>query len=86
MSEDIEAYLGDGLYARFDGWQIYLRTAREDGDHWVALEPEVLAALVRYVSSLRESFPGQQVAVWSALRASMERELKGLDIDDANNE
>ena len=39
-----ETYLGDGLYACFDGWQFILRAPREHGDHWVGLEPSVLAA------------------------------------------
>lgn len=43
-----ETYLGDGLYASFDGYTIWLRAPREDGDHTVALEPEVLASLIAY--------------------------------------
>lgn len=42
MSE--ETYLGDGLYASFDGYQFKLRAPREDGDHEVYLEPQVLQA------------------------------------------
>jgi len=37
-----EVYLGDGLYASFDGFMFTLRAPREDGDHWVGLEPDVL--------------------------------------------
>ncbi len=44
----METYLGDGLYASFDGWQIILRAPREDGDHYVALEPSVFEALLHY--------------------------------------
>lgn len=47
-----ETYLGDGLYASFDGWQIVLRAPRAEGDHWVGLEPEVYAALTRFVAGL----------------------------------
>jgi hypothetical protein len=43
-----EEYLGDGLYASFDGFMITLRAPREHGDHWVGLEPNVFAALVEY--------------------------------------
>ena len=40
-----EVYLGDGLYARRDpDGTITLRAPREDGDHFVVLEPQVLAA------------------------------------------
>jgi hypothetical protein len=42
-----ETYLGDGLYARIDAGAIWLRAPREDGDHMVALEPEVFAALCK---------------------------------------
>lgn len=51
MNEE-ETYLGDGLYASFDGWQICLRAPREGGDHEVWLEPAVWASLVEYVASL----------------------------------
>ena len=46
--EQEETYLGDGLYASFDGWQIKLRAPRESYDHVVYLEPEVYRELVRY--------------------------------------
>ena len=46
MSE--EYYLGDGLYASFDGYMLTLRAPRERGDHWVGLEPRVLLALLEY--------------------------------------
>lgn len=32
-----EIYLGDGLYAHFDGYHIILRAPREFGYHYVAL-------------------------------------------------
>ena len=34
-----EQYLGDGLYASFDGHAVTLRAARQEGDHYVVLEP-----------------------------------------------
>jgi hypothetical protein len=49
-----ETYLGDGLYASFDGWMITLKAPREDGEHWVGLEPEVLEALLQFVESLKK--------------------------------
>lgn len=49
-----EIYLGDGLYASFDGYQITLRAPRAEGDHFVALEPAVLRAFERYVAELRK--------------------------------
>lgn len=50
-----ETYLGDGLYASFDGYTIWLRAPREDGDHTVALEPEVLASLITYSRRVRQA-------------------------------
>lgn len=44
-----EHYLGDGLYASHDGFQVCLRAPRGDLDHVVYLEPQVLAAFLRYV-------------------------------------
>ena len=43
-----ERYLGDGLYASFDGFMFKLRAPRSDGDHWVGLEPDVYKALLEY--------------------------------------
>jgi hypothetical protein len=53
-----ERYLGDGLYASFDGWQFYLRAPRgisPEQDHWVGLDLTVLAALYLFTADcLRE--------------------------------
>jgi len=43
-----EEYLGDGLYASFDGYAITLRAPRENGDHYVVLEPLQYDALLEY--------------------------------------
>lgn len=48
MEKIEERYLGDGLYASFDGYQITLRAPRSDGDHWVALELQVYSALIEF--------------------------------------
>lgn len=54
-----ETYLGDGLYASFDGWQFRLRAPREDGDHIVYLEPAVMRAFdeFREASLARKDTP-----------------------------
>lgn len=44
-----ETYLGDGLYAAFDGWSVVLRAPREGGDHWVGLEPQIWQQLVAWI-------------------------------------
>lgn len=46
------SYLGDGLYVKFDGYQIILTTERENGTHWVALEPKVFENLLLYQQEL----------------------------------
>ena len=46
---DAETYLGDGLYASFDGWQIVLRAPRMPGDHIVALDPDVYQSLRAWI-------------------------------------
>ena len=43
-----EEYLGDGLYASYDGFMVSLRAPRESGDHWVGLEPDIMFALFRF--------------------------------------
>lgn len=48
---DKETYLGDGLYASFDGFQIRLRAPREMGDHEVFLETPVLDEFLRFVET-----------------------------------
>jgi hypothetical protein len=50
-----EVYLGDGLYASFDGFSFNLRTPREGGDHWVALEPAVFDALIEFRAKIIET-------------------------------
>jgi hypothetical protein len=52
-------YLGDGLYADFDGWQIELYAS--DGErktNRVYLEPTVLGRFEEYVKGLRERLGG----------------------------
>jgi hypothetical protein len=57
----VEHYLGDGLYASFDGYSVILRSPRLEGDHWVALEPQVWNELIQWKQSLttekKESLP-----------------------------
>lgn len=40
-------HLGDGAYARPDGYYLWVETQRGDVLHQVALEPSALVALVR---------------------------------------
>lgn len=40
-------YLGDGVYASFDGYQVWLQTLE---GHLIAVEPDVLQALVNFAA------------------------------------
>lgn len=51
VEENKETYLGDAVYASFDGFQIWLRTG-DGNDNRIALEPAVFKALVEYHSDL----------------------------------
>lgn len=49
-----KTYLGDGVYASFDGYQIRLSSRRDDGTDVIYLEPEVYTALTKFVEKLKE--------------------------------
>lgn len=48
-----ETYLGDGLYASHDGFQIRLRAPRFDGDHVVFLEPRTIVAFLNFLTEFK---------------------------------
>lgn len=43
-------YLGDGVYASFDGYMVGLTTGSHDAGVQVYLEPEVFQELVKYAA------------------------------------
>jgi hypothetical protein len=47
-----QSYLGDGVYASHDGYQVWL-AVNEPDNHVVALDPSVLIRLYEYVTALR---------------------------------
>lgn len=47
-----EKYIGDGVYAKFDGYQIWLGAERDGINHNIALEPDVFSNLVAYAESI----------------------------------
>ncbi|MDE2105690.1 MAG: hypothetical protein KGL39_51155 [Patescibacteria group bacterium] len=51
MSDMKDKYLGDGVYASFDGYQIWL-AANHHENRVVALEPDVLFELIEYAQRL----------------------------------
>lgn len=57
MSDEHAQYLGDGVYATFDGYHIWLKTGSHrdhEATDKIALEPEVFAALINYQRRLVE--------------------------------
>lgn len=47
-------YLGDGVYATFDGYFFRLMSQREMTEHVIYVDPTVLDALVAYASRCLE--------------------------------
>lgn len=42
-------YVGDGVYASFDGYHIWLDTSASACQNQIALEPEVFQSLLRWM-------------------------------------
>jgi len=60
MADKHEEYLGDAVYASYDGYQVWLRTG-DGNDNRIALDPYVLAALIHYVENLSPGFIANQL-------------------------
>lgn len=59
----MKTYLGDGVYARFDGFAVWLTTENGiDTTNQICLEPAVLSALFAFAQKLNKPEPefGQQ--------------------------
>lgn len=52
MSDIMKAYLGDGVYASFNGSQIWLQT----DNNKIALDSFVFQALLEYQQKIRDSY------------------------------
>ena len=55
--DEHETYLGDGVYASFDGYQIWLAVNHHE-NKVVALEPQVFKNLCEYSKMLKEKNNG----------------------------
>ena len=65
-----KVYLGDSVYADFDGFMICLTTENGEGpSDTIYLEPEVMLALIQYAESLKSSEPGEMDATDRKMRA-----------------
>lgn len=64
MTDDEHAsYLGDGVYATFDGYYIWLKTGSHrdhEATNQIALEPTVFVALIEYRNKLAEKLAAQE--------------------------
>ena len=47
-------YIGDGVYASFDGYQIWLRVGSHTAPPLVAIEPEVLESLCELATEINK--------------------------------
>jgi sulfur transfer complex TusBCD TusB component (DsrH family) len=56
--DEHNTYLGDGVYASFDGYQIWLAVNHHE-NNVVALDPDVFAQLCKYVEKIKEQRNGR---------------------------
>lgn len=49
-NQDKETYLGDGVYASFDGYQICLRAKRGITDDYIYLDANLYTSLIGFVN------------------------------------
>ena len=50
----IKKYIGDGVYASYDGFHIWLSTERLTGQHYIALDDTTYASLVAFVDECKQ--------------------------------
>lgn len=53
-------YLGDGVYADFDGFHIVLTANDGDSDNTIYLDETVMSGLLRYIDYLKEQIVKQE--------------------------
>ena len=67
MENEIKEYLGDSVYAEFDGFGIVLTTNNGYGpSNTIVLEPEVLAALDRFRARIQAEVAEAKAAAAAA--------------------
>ncbi len=52
MSEKPNVYLGDGVYATFDGWMIAVKCNCMSEPNTIFLEPQVMERLIEFYKSI----------------------------------
>lgn len=74
-------YLGDGAYAAFDGFSIVVTTSDGIRDtNTITLEPEAMAALVRFARAFGFPVTGEVIGVDELRETFEESLLRNLDI------
>ena len=59
--ETKETFIGDGVYASFDGYQIDLRAPRAHGSDHIILERALLKSLIQYAITVGWLKDGQTI-------------------------
>jgi hypothetical protein len=54
VTKELKRYLGDGVYAGFDGFQIWLWCDRFGTEHSIALDKDTYIALCKYSTDLAD--------------------------------
>jgi len=55
-----DLYLGDGVYASWDGYHIILDLRGQDDFSRIALEPPVLSALNQYAAAIAAAYEAEE--------------------------
>ena len=67
--------MGDGLYVHFDGYHFMLSTERENGEHWIGLEPPVFDELLEYRKKVYEDAKNIESESASCISVSDNRKI-----------
>lgn len=70
-NETHQSYLGDGVYASFDGIQVWVRADRDGMCHEIAIEGATYARLTEYFVRLIETIKRERI----------QQESKNVDVD-----
>ena len=70
MPPDTKVYLGDGVYAEWDGMGVWLTTERAAGEHRIYLEPPMVKSLTEWLAVQRS--PRRQLKCDNCLHPATE--------------
>lgn len=89
MKKINDDYMGDGVYASFDGERVWLDLRAQDSTTRIALEPETFESLCRYASRAWEPEPeveteAEHDAKSEAALAARDAEFNRRLMEDSN--